>query len=157
MPVGFDPNAISSTTPPPQTVVQPRSIPIQAPGARPKTGDSRQQDKSKDNASFRASLEQVASAESFAAEAQARKIARAIDAQRSARAEKRPDPTPAEVTAGEGADLFAETVSHQARTTGGVRVPSSQEFVTAASRYAERFFSVKGAYAKTGESVELSA
>lgn len=155
MPVGFDPNAMSNTVPPPQTSVQPRPIPLQTPTARPKAGDKRQQNNSNPGPSFRATLATVTGADAFAAEAQARKIARAIEAQRAARAEKRPDPGPAELSADEGVDLLTQAPSQQAR--GAVVVPSSQEFLAAASRYAERFFAGKGAYARPGESLELSA
>lgn len=157
MAIGIDPSVTPHITPP-QSTPAPRPIPIQSPGAREKSGaDRRQQDKTKGGETFRAALDEISTkAEELFAEAQARRAARAGAAQTQPRAEKLPTAEPAEVAGTDGAELYAQT---QSRAAGSekVFVPSSQEFYAAASRYAERVFRDSSAYAKPGDSVELTA
>ena len=115
---------------------------------------------------FAASLNEAGAApEKFSPEyqAQVRKAERAAAAQILARAEKRPASAPPEIAAEEGERLFVARMAaatrepDSAENAEALKVPSSNEFIQAASKYADRFFSVTNAYSKPGESLELSA
>jgi hypothetical protein len=115
---------------------------------------------------FSAALNEVgATAEKISPEyqAQVRKAERAAAAQILARAEKRPASAPPEIAAEEGERLYVARMAEATRQPDNsekpetLKVPSSNEFIQAASKYADRFFSVTKAYSKPGESLELSA
>ncbi|MBL8628841.1 MAG: hypothetical protein JNM81_04385 [Rhodospirillaceae bacterium] len=160
-----------AVSPPSHPIPNIRQTPIQPGTDRARSNDRQQKDQANGGTAFRAELDAVESAaEKFAAEVSARRAERKAAAQdKSARTEKRPDPNPAEVDAADSADLFARTQGVQARSSnaqsnnntdaadGPTHIPASHEFLLAASRYAERVFAQGGAYAKPGESLELTA
>lgn len=172
MVTGLDAVSTQTVASSPATAIPPtRPTTIQPGTERGRFNDRRQKDQSQGGESFRSSLEQVENkASQFIAEVQARRAERKVDDEKIVRAEKRPTTAPAELPVLDRADLYAEAqalqlraavTSKQADTTKsvdeGAYVPSSPEFMIAASRYAERFFSVAGSYAKPGDSLELSA
>jgi len=144
----------TATTSPPNPIPQ-SPIPRVNPAQDRRAGDRRSSDKdSQGKSEFKAALDAVNN-EKFAAEValNARRALREAAAAKT-RTEKRPAIQPVELGAEESERLYAAT---QAVAAKPLNIPSSPEFITAASKYAERFFSVKGALSKPGESLELSA
>jgi hypothetical protein len=173
MAVGIDSIANSgAVTPPANSIPVGRQAPIHPGTDRARSNDRQQKDQAKNGASFQAELEAVeTAAEKFVAEVSARRAERkASSADKPVRAEKIPREASVELDAEEGAKLFAEAQSVTARTPpatpqrrqtdAGYRghIPASNEFMVAASRYAERVFAQAGnGVAKPGESLELTA
>ena len=169
MAVGFDSIlGAPSATPPPTAIPTPRTTPINPAQERSRSGaEQRAKDQSKDSAEFRASLDSVAPTSTTVdaiAEVQARRFRRQVEAEKNARNEKLPTRGPTELAADEGERLYAAAQKRTAASQQTERpdeaelvIPSSHEFLAAASRYAERFLSVANAYAKPGESLEISA
>jgi hypothetical protein len=166
--VGFDSVSIA-TSPPVSGVVQPRPTPIQPNLERQPAGQQgRQQNPSNDkDTEFRAALDAATAADGgvdasrrFAA------AAGAADTVAFVRPEKLPPTGPANFSAADGVDLYAEVRTQLNAAVRGLSAagpdvnlfsPSTQEFVQAASKYAERFLSVAGHLAKPGETLELKA
>jgi|GEM_PF-5761067 len=145
----------TATTTPPNPIPQPQRTSIN-PAQNRSAGDRRSSDKNQNqNTEFRATLDAV-DTEKFAAEValNARRALREAAAAKAVRSEKRPVSQPVELAADESERLYAARQPADARP---LNIPSSPEFITAASKYAERFFSVRGALSKPGESLELSA
>jgi hypothetical protein len=168
--VGFDPVSMA-TSPPAPGVVQPRPTPVQPNVERERSGqNSRQKDQGRDKGTaFRAALDAATAADPgqstpgphtlFSGHTES-------DVAAFTRPEKLPLQGPANFSAADGEDLYAEVrtqlnaavrgLSETAADTG-VFSPATQEFVAAAAKYAERFLSVAGQLAKPGESLELRA
>ncbi len=161
--------AISS---PSQSIPNVRQTPIQPGADRARSNDRQQKDQAKGGAAFRAELGAVESAaEKFVADVSARRAERKATIQeKPVRAEKRPD-TSVQLDADEGERLFVQAQSAAAARTAPEtpqrrstdagyqgHIPSSNEFMVAASRYAERVFAqADSKFAKPGESLELTA
>jgi hypothetical protein len=144
----------TATTTPPNPIPQTPG-PRVSPAQDRRAGGRRSGDKdSQGQPEFKAALDAVNN-EKFAAEValNARRVLREAAAAK-ARSEKRPVAQPVELGSEESERLYAATQSAAAKP---LNIPSSPEFISAASKYAERFFSVKGALSKPGESLELSA
>ena len=168
MAVGIDSVANSNAvSPPTNSIPVGRQAPIHPGTDRARSNDRQQKDQAKNGASFQAELEAVeTAAEKFVADVSARRAERkSSSTEKPLRVEKRPQDAPAEVSADEGADLFVQaqartaTAPQRRSTDDGFKghIPASHEFMVAASRYAERVFAQGGAYAKPGESLELTA
>jgi hypothetical protein len=145
----------TATTTPPNPIPQTPGLRVN-PGQDRRAGGRRSSDKDAQGKSeFKAALDAV-TAEKFAAEValNARRALREAAAAKALRGEKRPTRQPVELGAEESEKLYQAT---QPVVAGPLNIPSSPEFFSAASRYAERFFSVRGPQAKPGESLELSA
>ncbi|MDX2144240.1 MAG: hypothetical protein SFV19_12865 [Rhodospirillaceae bacterium] len=167
--VGFDSVSIA-TSPPAPGVAQPRPTPIQPNVERQRSGQQgRQQNPNKDKGTeFRAALDAATSADAGLNSSQrftatSDKAANVVE---FVRPEKLPQQGPADISAADGADLYAEVRTQLNAAVKGLSEtgpdvtlfsPTTQEFVQAASKYAERFFSVAGNLAKPGETLELKA
>jgi hypothetical protein len=175
MVVGVDSILSSSgaVTPPANPIPQLRQVPINPAQDRARSGaERRAKDQGQGNSEFRTTLDSVAATSTPPApidplvEVQSRRAQRQAAAEKNVRGEKRPAQGPAELAADEGERLYAANQAAKKREGVENAAPSdepalpvqmSTEFYQAASRYAERFFSTAGAYAKPGESLELSA
>jgi hypothetical protein len=161
-----------AVSPPTQSIPNIRQTPIQPGTDRARSNDRQQKDQAKGGAAFRAELGAVESAaEKFVADVSARRAERkAAIQEKPVRAEKRPQDASVELDANEGERLFVEAQSVAARampetpqrrsTDAGYQghIPSSNEFMVAASRYAERVLTQGGSnIAKPGDSLELTA
>ena len=158
----------NSTAVTPPTAVPPTQRPTINPAQDRRTGDDRRdREPGQEQSTFKAALNTATGVgEKFAADASlnARKAIRQAAAAKLVRADKQPKRGSIELGADESERLYAQRQAERARTKrddieqdAPVVVPSSPEFIEAASRYAERFFSVKGPLAKPGESLELTA
>jgi len=172
MAIGID-SVLSSNaaTPPPVAIPPTRTPPINPAQARARSGsEQRSNDQSKGSPEFRAELASVAGVPGevdVLAEVQARRAQRQAAAEKNVRSEKLPAQESTVLAADEGQRLYAaklaapkqDVSSTPEETPDEAALPRamSSEFYQAASRYAERFFSVAGASAKHGESLEISA
>jgi len=132
------------------TVVQPTPInpappPQQRPRVAPAGGRDRPPNNADRGADFKAALDGALNGQASATTVRGEERSKA-----PSRPEKYPTSVTASVDGGEGSELYTLTKMGEA-------MASRPEFVTAASEYAARFFSVASAYAKPGENLELTA
>ncbi len=165
MPIGIDALQNAGPITPPNEIRPQQPISINPTSPRARSGKERGQHQPSDEKSaFRAVLDAVAGTDNpFSPQAmlQARRAARQEANDKTTFVEKLPTSGPAEIAADQSERLYVEKRASPQREAPpeviSQVIPSSPEFFVAASRYAERFFSVQGPFAKPGESLEIKA
>lgn len=140
MQVTFDTISIAQPTP-----VNPAPPPQQRPRVAPAGGRDRSQNNADRGTDFKTALDGALSGQTAQT---------AVHREESSKAPPRPEKYP---TIDAGPVDGAESAELYKLTKVGEAMASRPEFVSAASEYATRFFSIASTYAKPGEKLEVTA